>query len=228
MKKMIYFDLDNTILDFDKSEEYALRNVFGHIGVLYKKEYLEIYRPINEKWWRLFSEGKYEKEIIVVERFREFFENVGISLKDYNEIAKIYLEGLSNSAFFIDGAEEFLGKLKKLQLKMAVLTNGVEYVQQRRSKLARLDRFFEFILTSEKVGNPKPNPDIFYYAQELSNVPLKNSIYVGDNVETDFEGAKNANVDFILFDYKGRYKEVNCKKAKDYEELYLKLLDFIR
>ncbi|SHH45105.1 YjjG family noncanonical pyrimidine nucleotidase [Thermosipho atlanticus] len=216
---MIYFDLDNTILDFDKSEEYALKKVFEYFKLDFQKEFLGIYKTINEKWWKLFAEGKYPKETIVVERFKEFFNNIGINLKDYKKVSEIYLEHLSNAAIFIDGAEEFLYSLKSLGFRMAAITNGVDSVQQNRSKIARLDRFFEFVLTSEKVGKPKPEPDIFFYAEQITKIPLSESLYIGDKIETDYEGAKRANIDFILYDPKNKYN-VDCKKATSYEELY--------
>ncbi|MDK2886509.1 MAG: 2-haloacid dehalogenase [Thermosipho sp. (in: thermotogales)] len=217
--EMIYFDLDNTILDFNKSEEHALKKVFEFLNLDYKESYLEIYKPINEKWWKLFSEGKFPKHIIVVERFREFFETINVKINDYEKISELYLNGLSSAAFFIEGAEDFLKNLKEIGVRMAAITNGVESVQQSRSKIARLDRFFEFILTSEKVGKPKPEPDIFFYAEKLSKVPLYKSVYVGDNLETDFEGAKRANLDFILFDPENKF-DIDIKKASNYEELY--------
>jgi putative hydrolase of the HAD superfamily len=222
--KMIYFDLDNTILDFNKSEEFALKKIFEFLKLNFKDEYLNIYKPINEKWWRLFSEGKFPKDVIVVKRFQEFFETININLDNYEEISKFYLKALSNAAFFIDGAEEFLKTIKEKGIRMAAITNGVESVQQNRAKIAKLNRFFEFILTSEKVGKPKPEPDIFYFAEKLSKVPLSKSVYVGDNIETDYEGAKRANLDFILFDPENKFN-VNIKKAKNFSELYELLIN---
>ena len=216
--EMIYFDLDNTILDFNKSEEYALKVVFEYLDYEFKDEYVEIYRPINEKWWKLYSEGKYEKQVIVVERFREFFNEIGIKYKNYEEIAKIYLKGLSNSAFFIEGAEQFLEKLREKGVRMAIITNGDEEVQQSRAKIAKLERFFEFLLTSERAGKPKPYPDIFYLAEKISGVPISKSVYIGDNIDTDYKGAKNAKIDFILFDPNDKYN-LNIKKVKRHEEL---------
>lgn len=222
--KIIYFDLDNTILDFNKSEEFALKKIFEFLKLNFKDEYLNIYKPINEKWWRLFSEGKFPKDVIVVKRFQEFFETININLDNYEEISKFYLKALSNAAFFIEGAEEFLKTIKEKGIRMAAITNGVESVQQNRAKIAKLNRFFEFILTSEKVGKPKPEPDIFYYAEKLSKVPLSKSVYVGDNIETDYEGAKRANLDFILFDPENKFN-VNIKKAKNFSELYELLIN---
>jgi len=222
--KMIYFDLDNTILDFNKSEEFALKKIFEFLKLNFKDECLNIYKPINEKWWRLFSEGKFPKDVIVVKRFQEFFETININLDNYEEISKFYLKALSNAAFFIEGAEEFLKILKEKGIRMAAITNGVESVQQNRAKIAKLNRFFEFILTSEKAGKPKPEPDIFYHAEKLSKVPLSKSVYVGDNIETDYEGAKRANLDFILFDPENKFN-VNIKKAKNFSELYELLIN---
>lgn len=217
--EMIYFDLDNTILDFSKSEEFALKKIFEFLKLDFKENYLEIYKPINEKWWKLFSDGKFPKHVIVVKRFQEFFETININLDNYEEISKFYLKALSNAAFFIKGAEKFLKTLKGKGARMAAITNGVESVQQSRAKIAKLNRFFEFILTSEKVGKPKPEPDIFYFAENLSKVPLSKSVYVGDNIETDYEGAKRAKLDFILFDPENKF-QLDIKKASNYNELY--------
>ncbi|MBO8161578.1 MAG: noncanonical pyrimidine nucleotidase, YjjG family [Thermosipho sp. (in: Bacteria)] len=222
--KMIYFDLDNTILDFNKAEKYALKKIFEHLNLEFEDKYISIYKPINEKWWKLFSERKFPKEVITIERFREFFKELKIELEDYETISKLYLKNLSNAAFFIEGAEELLHNLKSKGFRMAIITNGVEFVQQNRFKLGKLDRFFEFILTSEKVGKPKPEPDIFFFAEKISKVSLSNSIYIGDNIETDYEGAKRANIDFILFDPEDKFN-IDCKKAKSYKELYKMLIN---
>ncbi|QTA38561.1 YjjG family noncanonical pyrimidine nucleotidase [Thermosipho ferrireducens] len=216
--EMVYFDLDNTILDFNKSERFALIKTMEYVKIPYREEYTEIYREINKKWWKLFSEKNYPKEVIVVERFREFFETIGKTLKDYAQVAEYYIDQLSETAFFVEGAENFLEKLIKNKQRMAVITNGVEKVQKKRSKIARLDRFFEFVLTSEKAGKPKPAPEIFYCAAKLSGVPLNKSVYIGDNPETDLVGAQNAGVDFILFDPDKEYDH-KVKKFSNFEEL---------
>ncbi|WGS64455.1 YjjG family noncanonical pyrimidine nucleotidase [Marinitoga aeolica] len=218
--EIVYFDLDHTLLDFEKSEKIALFNMLKHFSIEPKEKYLETYKPINEKWWNLFSEGKYPKEVIVIERFREFFERIGLNSKyDIKEASNIYLEHLSQLGFFFDGAEELLKILKKNGQRMAAITNGVEKVQQGRSKALNLHKYFEFILTSEKVGKPKPDPLIFYEAAKLSGIPIENSVYIGDNPDSDYLGAKNAGMDFILYDPKSVYTHLNCKKVKNYDEL---------
>ena len=217
--EIVYFDLDHTLLDFEKSEKIALFNMLKHFSIEPKEEYIEIYKPINEKWWKLFSEKIYPKEVIIVERFREFFEKINLdSIYDFKEISKVYLENLSQLAFFFDGAEDLLKKLKNNGQRMAAITNGVEKVQQGRSKILNLHNYFEFVLTSEKVGKPKPDPLIFYEASKLSKVPIEKSIYIGDNPDSDYKGAKNAGMDFILYDPENKHN-LNCVKVKNYNKL---------
>ncbi|KLO23746.1 haloacid dehalogenase [Marinitoga sp. 1197] len=222
--EIVYFDLDHTILDFEKSEKIALFNTLKHFSIEPREEYLEIYKPINEKWWKLFSEKKYPKEIIVIERFKEFFHNIGYnSTIEFKKASEIYLDNLSNLGFFLPGAKDLLEELKSFNQRMAAITNGVEKVQKGRSKALNLEKYFEFILTSEKVGKPKPDPLIFYEAEKLSGVSIKSSVYIGDNPDSDYIGAKNAGMDFILYDPHNNHSELNCKKVSNYIEL-LKLL----
>ncbi len=220
--EIVYFDLDNTLLDFSKSEKEALISVFERYGVNLTDELVQEYVKINKKWWQYFARGLYSKDHIVVARFEEFLNLLERSDIDPAEVAKGYLERLSNLAYFLPGAKEFLEKLKSKGQRMAILTNGVQTVQEKRCKLLQLERYVEFVLTSEAVGKPKPDPTIFFVASKLSRTNLEKSVYVGDDPIIDFEASRNAGVDFILFDPTGACS-FSGKMAKNYDEL-LKLL----
>ncbi|HOJ88978.1 MAG TPA: YjjG family noncanonical pyrimidine nucleotidase [Pseudothermotoga sp.] len=221
--EMVYFDLDNTLLDFSRSEKESLCCVLAKYGYDLTDEQVQLYVQINKKWWQAFSVGSYSKEYIVVARFEEFLEKIKANDLLPDVIAQEYLEKLSNTAYFMEGAEQFLEKMKIMGQRMAVLTNGVEKVQKGRAKLLDLDRFVEFILTSEKVGKPKPDPAIFVMASQISGVSLANSIYVGDDLAVDYEAAKNAGVDFILFDPSGTYRDGDFTTVTTFNELYTAL-----
>lgn len=219
--EIIYLDLDGTLFDFERSEAEALSALMAGGGYSLNIDEIELYKEINKKWWKALSDGKYSKEYIVVARFREFFEIIGFKKITPEEASKSYLIELSKRAYFLPGAENFLLKLKKTGIRMAAITNGVDFVQKNRSRTANLDRFFEFVLTSEKVGKAKPAPDIFFEAARISGVPITRSLYIGDNVETDFAGAKNAGMDFILYapGKEGRIAPDGLKIAGSYAEL---------
>ncbi len=216
---MVYFDLDNTLLDFNKSQREALKRSMKRYGLTVDEKMRELYEKINEKWWSYFAQGKYKKDYIVVARFEEFFESAGINNGDPGLTSKEYLDELSRLAFFMPGAENALKYLKQKGQRMAVITNGVERVQQGRSKKLNLDKYIEFVLTSERVGKPKPDPKIFFEASNLSGVPIEKSIYIGDNPESDFLGARRAGIDFILFENDGKVRDLECKKAESFDEV---------
>ncbi|KAF2958481.1 haloacid dehalogenase [Thermotoga sp. Ku-13t] len=218
--EMVYFDLDGTLLDFAKTEREALSSVFAEYGVILNDQQIQAYIEINKKWWRFFSEGKAPKERIVIARFEEFLSHLGRTGIEANEIAERYLEQLSERAYFIPGAEQFLERLKATGTKMAVLTNGVQMVQERRASILKLDRFIEFMITSESCGKPKPDPAMFHLAIIRSGVALNKSVYVGDDPVVDYLAAKNAGTDFILIDLSSTHQNFQGKRATSYEELF--------
>ncbi|MFW6119896.1 MAG: YjjG family noncanonical pyrimidine nucleotidase [Petrotogales bacterium] len=217
--KLVYFDLDNTLLDFNKSQKEALKRAMIRYGLTVDEKTQELYEKINEKWWSYFAQGKYNKDYVVVARFEEFFEAADIKNGDPELTSKEYLDELTRLAFFMPGAENTLKYLKQKGQRMAVITNGVERVQQGRSKKLNLDRYIEFVLTSERVGKPKPEPKIFFEASKLSGVPLEKSIYIGDNPESDLQGARRAGIDFILFDNDNKAEKFDCTIVNDFSEV---------
>lgn len=218
--EMVYFDLDNTLLDFSRSEKESLCYVFSKYGFELSDEQVELYIQINKKWWQDFSKGLYSKDHIVVARFKEFLEKIGLLNISAEKVAQEYLDKLSKTAYFMPGAKEFLEKMKSQGQRMAVLTNGVQKVQHGRSKILKLENYVEFILTSEQVKKPKPDPAMFIQASKMSNVNLKDSVYVGDDPVVDYQATKNAGMDFILFDPSGVNKNNDFKIVKNFDELY--------
>ena len=54
---ILLFDADNTILDFDKAEESALKQAFAETKLHYDGDVLSVYRRNNMKQWRLLGRG---------------------------------------------------------------------------------------------------------------------------------------------------------------------------
>lgn len=218
--EMVYFDLDNTLLDFSRSEKESLRYVLSKYGFGLTDEQIELYIQINKKWWQNFSKGLYSKDYIVVARFKEFLEKIGALNISPEKLSQEYLDKLSKTAYFIPGAKEFLEKMRLKKQRMAILTNGVRKVQQGRAKILNLEDYVEFIITSEQVEKPKPDPAMFLMAAQLSGVKPCSSVYIGDDPVIDYQAAKNAGMDFILFDPSGANYNQKFLVAKDFDELY--------
>jgi FMN phosphatase YigB (HAD superfamily) len=81
-----------------------------------------------------------------------------------------------------------------------VVTNGYDRVQRSRIGAARLDAFFQVVVTSEACGFAKPDPRILGIALQALETSPAHALYVGDDVRTDGGAARAAGVAFWWLD----------------------------
>jgi putative hydrolase of the HAD superfamily len=96
--------------------------------------------------------------------------------------------------------EETLQRLRSMGLKIGIVTNGLEsdYRQVLR-KVGLLD-FFDVKVGVDAVGKMKPHGDIFLYALTKLEVSPSETLFVGDQLREDYQGAKSAGLRPILID----------------------------
>ena len=75
------------------------------------------------------------------------------------------------------------------------------------------------IISGEDVKAYKPRREIFEKALALANCKPEEVIHVGDDLEGDVEGAKNAGITPILLDRKSEHRDVDCKRIRNLTEL---------
>lgn len=102
--------------------------------------------------------------------------------------------------------------LKEEGYKLGVITSGPEY-QRLKLRIAKLDNYFDVIVTREDVKTIKPDPKIFLYALEKLKVEPSKAIMIGDNLEQDIYGAKNVGMIAVWIN-RGNDKDYNFA---DYE-----------
>ena len=66
MKKYttLYFDLDNTILDFTATEYNAITQLLKMHNLPVSDEIIAKYSAINQSWWERFEKGEIKKQEI--------------------------------------------------------------------------------------------------------------------------------------------------------------------
>jgi HAD superfamily hydrolase (TIGR01549 family) len=79
---------------------------------------------------------------------------------------------------------------------LALVTNGIATVQNKRFAASPISRYFSSIVISEEVGIAKPDPRIFQPALAKLGVEAADVLYVGDSVTSDMAAARNAGMDF--------------------------------
>lgn len=189
----IFFDLDHTLWDFEKNSELALQKVFKKQNIsLNLDTFLEVYKPINLEFWRLFRSDKVTKSELRYGRLKKTFDALNYTISDdvIDTIAIEYIEFLPHFNYLFDGTFEILDYLKD-KYKLHIITNGFQEVQLKKMESSKIIHYFDAIITSESVGVKKPNPDVFNYALERASAKKENSLMIGDSIEADILGALN-------------------------------------
>ncbi len=103
--------------------------------------------------------------------------------------------------------EQTLTALRSGGYRLVVLSNWDHRLNQTLKELA-LDRFFEKIYISTLIGYAKPDPRAFQYVIEDLGVPAEVVLHVGDTLEEDILGAREAGVRAVCIDRKKRYRSM--------------------
>ena len=113
MKKIILWDLDGTILNFQKAEYGAIKKCFQILNLgCCSDEMVDHYNKINIKWWEALERNEYTKKEILINRFVEFFEFYHIDIKYAKQFNDLYQVTLGDFVYFMDYALDTLLTLK--------------------------------------------------------------------------------------------------------------------
>ncbi|KAM5298499.1 haloacid dehalogenase-like hydrolase domain-containing protein 3 [Ctenodactylus gundi] len=89
----------------------------------------------------------------------------------------------------LEGAEATLRGCRKRGLTLAVISNFDHRLEDILVGLG-LREHFDFVLTSEAAGWPKPDPRIFHKALQLTHTEPAAAAHVGDSYHCDYQGAR--------------------------------------
>ena len=199
--KHVFFDLDHTLWDFEKNSDLTFQKLFKEYQIdLDIAVFLDVYKPINFKYWRWYRQEKVSKEQLRYQRLKEAFDTVHFSISDelIDTLAIQYIELMPNFNHLFEGAIDILNYLKD-KYQLHIITNGFQEVQDKKMKSSKIQHYFDQVITSESVGVKKPNPLIFEHALSVSKATKENSIMIGDSLEADIEGAINFGMEAIYF-----------------------------
>jgi len=192
--KAVLFDLDDTLFDRDKSQIEIIRTIVNKYKDLFKgieeekiiKTFLESDRIATKE----FEDGGNIDEVRVM-RSERFFEMLGLSTELANEMTTIYLNLYPTLNIPVENAELVLKNLEE-KFQLGIVSNGSLEIQNSKLETLNIKHYFECIILSEEVGFRKPDPRIFWVATNSLSVDSNECLYIGDLIEVDVLGAKNA------------------------------------
>ena len=218
--KLIIFDLDNTLWDFETNSRIALQELLPTVdNTIDFNDFHKRYVEINYRYWRDYERGKINKNHLRYGRFYDAFEAYGIRDKErIDKMADNYLYISPKQKTVFENTYEILNYLKP-KYKMAIITNGFNEVVIEKIKNCDFEQYFGLVQTSEDAGVQKPHVDIFHKVLSYFNTNPNNAFMIGDNLETDIAGADKTGISSVLFDPKNEHQNYRNKKINNLIEL---------
>jgi 2-haloacid dehalogenase len=197
--KHVLIDLDDTLLDFKKAEQFAFNQLLNVYQIKDYDKYFYRYREINIKLWADFEKGLISKDKLAIYRFEETFKDCRIKL-DYQLLNEQFLMFISTASFPIDGSYQLLKYLKS-KYRVYVVSNGIKNLQILRLNYSRMMELVDGYAFSEEAKVPKPHLEYFEYLFDKYKLIFNKEdfIIIGDSLTSDIQGALNLGIDSIWF-----------------------------
>jgi len=208
---VLLMDADMTIYDFHAAEREALRTVLDHLQIT-DPDAPAVYSRINARCWADLEKGLITQDELRVRRFRELLEFYHVEA-DIDEVPQLYVEALSHQAPLLPGVLEAVKELSALA-PIAIVTNGIPYVQHGRFDRSELRPYIKKLVISGEEGFFKPDPRLIEVALQRMGCKKERALMVGDSLGSDILGAQRAGVDSCWYNPAG--KECSLEKQPEY------------
>lgn len=197
MIEAVLFDIDGTLLDHNSASSAALdaaveRELPG-IDAAGRAAAAAEWRRLEELHYSQYLSG--ELSLAEMRRRRaggllEALDRPSRAPADLDAWFDDYLRGYRDSWALFDDVEPALEAVDGNAL--GVITNAEAKLQRAKLAAFGLDRRLPALVASSEVGVAKPLPGIFAAACRLVGLPPGRIAYVGDRLETDARGARDA------------------------------------
>ena len=179
--KGVVFDLDDTLYSEKEYVRSGYKAVSNFLGGGYEG-----------KLWNYFKEGKSAVDELLKELGRENDKSVALS---------VYRSHKPDICLY-PGAAEVIDGLKKRGIKVGIITDGRPEGQRNKLKALGLDYIVEDIIITDELGGiqfRKPCDISFRIMQKRWRLSPDDIIYIGDNLEKDFQAPKQLGMQYLWF-----------------------------
>lgn len=200
--KHIFFDLDRTLYDFEKSNLATLREIFkiagryNQNGIIGFELFHEAYLEINKDLWNQYKKQEITKQELNLRRFAKTLDQLGMDNRIAQTLADEFIRLSPLQVYLLPGAIEILQYLHP-KYQLHIITNGFSEIQFEKLRRTGLAEFFRQIIVSEEAGAQKPDPRIFALALQKTGAAPSESLIIGDDPHSDIYGGQNSGIDQV-------------------------------
>lgn len=219
MIRLIFWDVDGTVLDFHAAQKDAIRACFEEFRLgECTDEMLAVYNELNNEAWRRLERKEITKEECLLSRFEKFFTGYGIPTDCVKEFNASYQIRLGDFPVFHKNAKETLLKLKAEGIPQFAVTNGTYAAQNKKLRTTGLIDIFDEVFISDVIGIEKPDPRFFAPALKAAEtyvpgIRKEEILIVGDSLTSDMQGGLNIGIRTCWF----RTEEAAKKDHKPFD-----------
>lgn len=190
---MIFFDIDETLLNQKRSEEIGAMEF--RILHRFDSEYTEA--EFFEEWNRIKYKhiASYLSGIISFQeqrrlRVKDIFDNHSLSDERCDSVFDDYRRVFESNWILFDDVLDTLDNLSDARL--GIISNGDKTQQRKKLNDTGILDSFDMVVISDDIGIPKPARELFEYASEKAKVRIDECMYIGDRIDIDAQASSKA------------------------------------
>lgn len=200
----LLIDLDDTLWDFRRNSKIAMHEIYNdyELNQYYDsfESFYDIYMVKNHQLWAQYAKGEITKDYLSLERFLYPLRVVGNEdVELAKKLGKDFLYRTTMQTNLVDGAIETLEYLKAQGHTLSIISNGFVEVQYTKLRRSGLIPYFANVFLSEEIGYQKPDIRFFQTVLDRLNASPSECLVIGDNFQTDIQGAQNANIRAVFY-----------------------------
>ena len=215
MIKGVVFDLDNTLLDFMKMKEFAVKAAIkgmieAGLKVNEDKSYIEINSIYEEFGWE--NQKVFD---VFLEKSIGYVDNkfLAAGIVAYRRAREANLMAYPN-------VNKTLLALSKSGIKLGVVSDAPSREAWMRIYYLNLYHYFDVVITYDDSGERKPSPIPFQLALDGMGLRPEETIMIGDWPERDVVGAQQIGMKTAFARYGDTFGTVNSGADWDLNDIY--------
>ena len=215
MIKAIIFDLDNTLLDFVKMKQFAVKAAItamieAGLDVDEEKAYKDIFDLYVEKGW--------ENQQVFDDYLNQTVGKVSNKILAAGIVS--YRRAREATLLVYPNVNKTLIELIKTGIQLSVVSDAPSREAWMRLYYLNLHHVFDPVLTFDDTGVRKPSPKPFEMALDILQAKPEEVLMIGDWPERDVVGAKQIGMKTIFARYGDTFGTVDSGADWDVNDIY--------